>query len=248
MKCRGCGGKIGKGDKIKVKHGLICRNCFYRLPSKVQENIGNFTLRQIRQFFEVVHPATSTPIIRSGMFGVCKDSIVIKGAEYKLKNISKFGVGFHPSQFGKTSNTVIGTVTIIITIEIKSQQFIIEEEFLPQQITAWYIVDGENIHYRFSYEFERLVMAVQECLGDGVYDMSGYLRRFAVDLYDRNEFMKRMKGKEDGGNREDGKKNASFHTEDGEDKSKLDEARELLGVGMTCTASQLKNARNIRKR
>lgn len=242
MKCRVCGDKIKKGSKVKVKYGAVCRSCVCRLPESVQADVGNYTARQIRRLFEVIHPVSSIPITRSGMFGICKDSLIINHAEYKLKDIEKFEVKFYPERIGRNPNTVVGTAAILI--ETKSPHFVFEEKFLPQQVTAGCELDGENIRYRFSYEFEQLVLAVQECLDDRSYDMTDYLYRFGINIQYRNEFLKWMKRQKDDWKGECGKKNASYHM-NGDNKPPFDGAKELLGIELPCTASQLKKARNI---
>lgn len=194
MQCKICRCRFKKDNMVEVRNGSICTSCFESLPDSVKINIKNFTVRQVFQIKKLMHPASSKMWIESGVFGIGKESLCIKGNEYFLKDLRNVRLNFHPREIGKHPNTVIGTITVVL--ETKMPHFMIEEPFFPADVTVGYSISGKNVYYHYSYEIEQLFNAIQDCIHDKVYDMTQYIMKYKKTVKKEDELKKQKRASE----------------------------------------------------
>lgn len=261
MQCKICRSRIEKENGVKTKNGFICQSCFSLLPDSVKLNIESFTARQILKLSKILHVLDSKPWVKSGTFGVTKDGICIKNVEFKIWDLRKVKLNFHPSRIGEHPNTVVGTITVVI--ETKSPHFIIEEPFFPCEITVVYGINGTEIHYYYSYEIEKLLLAIQNCIEDGAPNMAPYIDKYQKAVHNEEELQKRKaeaeerikKKKEEEKKKEEAEKkkkeenNKNQQKKTGNEKkpeylSPFEEAKIMFGVEIPYTKSQIKKLRN----
>lgn len=191
MHCKICRNGFTKERGIKVKGGYICSSCFSLLPQSVKLNIESFTTRQIFQLSKIIQPLDKKPWVECGAFAVTKNGISINNVEFDIRHLRSVKLNFHPAVEGPHPNTVIGTVTIII--ETKAPHFILEEPFFPNDVTVSYGINGKTIHYYYSYELEKLLLAIWECINDGADDMTSYIDKYYRTIRTEKEFQEKMK-------------------------------------------------------
>lgn len=267
MQCKICKEKLDTDSGIKTKSGVICQSCLDKFPDSVKMHIQNFTVKQLMQLDKLIAPASSKILIESGVFGVGKNCIQIKGIEYQLKDLRSIRLNFHPKELGSHPNTVVGIITVIV--ETKYPHFLIEEPFFPEDVTVGYGISGKVIFYHYSYEIEQIFEKIQECLDECSYDMTEYIDRYRKAVQKEAEYKKskedekrraeeaQKKAKEEAEKqkkaeeekrrreKEERKKKESSSTSYKPKKmSPFEEAKALFGVEMPYTLADIKSRRN----
>lgn len=266
MHCKICRNGFTKERGIKVKGGYICSSCFSLLPQSVKLNIESFTTRQIFQLSKIIRPLDKKPWVECGAFAVTKDGISINNVQFGIKHLRSVKLNFHPAVEGPHPNTVIGTVTVII--ETKAPHFILEEPFFPNDVTVSYGINKKAIQYYYSYELEKLLLAIWECINDGADDMTPYIDKYYRTIRTEKEFQEKMKAakkrqqekntqkeqadKNQKRKQEENKKNSRKKEKESEKTeakvkkavSPFDEAKALFGVEIPYTKAVITRRRN----
>lgn len=153
-------------NKVRVRDGYICNNCFNKLPMSFQKSNNKITVDNIKEAKKVLKDKYSSPWATCSGVGICYQGLQINGFEINLSDIKKVSLNFHPQKPGGKKNYVYGTVSIII--ETKIPHMVFEEPFFNTEIK--YYISGKEISYSYPSSIQVMITKLQENINNGIFN------------------------------------------------------------------------------
>lgn len=248
-KCKICDNSLIPGNQIKIRFGVICPNCYEKLPNCAKGNAGRLTPGQIRKLLTLFKAPHGKFRWTLGNIKLGEESILFSGKEILLKDLKSFRFQFHPAAFyeGKAE----GKITV--AIETKNPHIYLEDYYLNETKMIRFHIQGENVIYHFTDFCYELTDAVQSALNDGSYNLSEFYKTWE-EKKKQSDFKKESAQNNKKTSEKDAYRRSSTSrkssTSDSEKKSsssdaELSQALKLYSLKMPYKKAEVKEIRNI---
>lgn len=193
MICKCCKKEFLSKEKVKMKNGVICRDCFDKLPRPFQNSIRKIRTEELKEALTYLKPcqakywATYNDTIR-----ICNTSLQISNYEIDLKDLESVRLNFHPFRSAEGVHKVYGVMTIVMTF--KKIKLRLEEALMLT--TVGYRIVGDNISYTYPEKFVEHFSCIQQYLEDDSHTTYQYWEKKHNERLQREREEKRRKEKE----------------------------------------------------
>lgn len=207
-------------EKIKIKRGYICKNCYESFPIAIKENIRNMTMNELIALNKVIKKRYSASWANCGNIGICLQSIQLGDYEINLGDIKRLYLDFRPKRQGKDKEHAFGTVTLFI--ELVNPQIRYEEPLFDTEVK--YFISGKDLYISYPGNIQRMFTAINNNIKNGIFDTRNIMPK-----------KKKEEKKDTEDDKDRGRDGARRRQQEQKAKSEFEEAKELFDVTMPFT-------------